>query len=142
MSSLYNKSFGTARSLGYENPAFKISIVSPNDDLQQKQGIPRPNAADGYQDNLEVGSVVSAQVGKRNVVGKISRIFKNDENDTVFVEIVLNSGKKFKVDSTRIRDTNPALDNVPDNIATNLFANGIFAESRFYNFSEFSSTLL
>lgn len=141
MSSLYNKSFGTARALGYENPAFKISIVSPNDDLQQKQGIPRPNAGDDFMDNVEVGTVVSANIGKKNIVGKISRIFKNDENDTVFVEITLNSGKKYKVDSTRIRTTDPALDNVPDNVKTNFSTPGIFMENRLMSFEEFDSSI-
>jgi hypothetical protein len=141
MASLYNKSFGTTGALGYENPAFKISIVSPNDELQQKQGNPRPNPAGDYQDNLEVGSVVSFTIGKIQVVGKISRIFKNAENDTVFVEVKTNSGKKYKVDSSRVNSKSPAFDNVPDNVATNLSTSGIFAEGRFHSFDKFAETI-
>lgn len=141
MSSLYNNSFGSAGGLGYENPAFRIRIVSPNDALQQKQGAPRSNPADDNGDNVEVGSVVSARIGKKDIVGKISRIFKNDENDTVFVEVTLNSGKKYKIDSTRIRSTDPALDQVPDNMATNISTHGIFAEARIYSFQEFISAI-
>ena len=141
MSSLYNNSFGSAGGLGYENPAFRIRIVSPNDALQQKQGVLRSNPNNDFKDNIEVGSVVSARINRKDVVGKVSRIFKNDENDTVFVEVTLNSGKKFKIDSTRIRSTDPALDQVPDNIATNISTHGMFAENRIYSFQEFISKI-
>lgn len=137
MGALYVKSFGSTGALGYENPAFKIRIVSPNDDLQQKQGAPRGNPQNDFLDNLEVGDIVSAIVGKETVVGKISKMKKNGENDIVMVEVTTNSGKKIKVDATRIRSTNPIADDVPDNLAVNLSTNGIFQESRILSFQEF-----
>jgi hypothetical protein len=137
MASLYNKSFGSTGALGYENPAFKISIIAPNDDLQQKQGVPRSNPNTDFQDNVEVGTVVTATIDKKSFVGKISRIFKNDENDTVYVEIVSNTGKKFKIDSSRIRAVDTAIDEVPDNLAQNISTNGIFQENRFMSFDNF-----
>jgi preprotein translocase subunit YajC len=139
MGSLYIKSFGSTGALGYENPAFKIKIVSPNDDLQQKQGVPRRNPRTDFLDNLEVGDVVSAVVGKETIVGKISKMKKNGENDVVMVEVVTNDGKKVKVDATRIRATDPVADDVPDNLAANLSTNGIFQESRVLSFQEFIS---
>lgn len=141
MGALYNKSFGTTSALGYENPAFKISIVSPNDSLQQPQGVPRPNPNTDFQDNIEIGNIISAKIGKKKVVGKISKIVKNSENDTVYVEIMTNSGRKFKVDSSRISPVDTATDNVPDNVASNISTSGIFAESRFLSFETFSSNL-
>lgn len=142
MASLYNKSFGSTGALGYENPAFKISIVSPNDELQQKQGTPRENPNTDFLDNVEVGSVVTAFIGKESVVGKISRIIKNNENDVLFVEIKLNSGKKFKVDASRIQATDPTSDNVPDNLANQVSSNGMFNENKFISFEKFVKEIL
>lgn len=137
MGSLYIKSFGSTGALGYENPAFKIKIVSPNDDLQQRQGAPRSNPSTDFLDNLEVGDVVTAKVGKEDVVGKISKMKKNGQNDVVLVDIMTNDGKKFTVDATRIRSTDPVQDDVPDNLAANLSTNGIFQESKILSFQQF-----
>ena len=87
------------------------------------------------------GNIISAKIGKKKVVGKISKIVKNSENDTVYVEIMTNSGRKFKVDSSRISPVDTATDNVPDNVASNISTSGIFAESRFLSFETFSSNL-
>jgi hypothetical protein len=139
MANLYTKSFGSSGALGYENPAFKISIVAPNDQVQQKQGNPRPNPSNDFLDNVEVGSVVAAKVGKRNIVGRISQVFKNNENDIVYVEITIPSGKTFKVDASRVRDTNPDVDQVPDYMDYHLSSNGMFKESTVLKFKEFSA---
>jgi len=141
MANLHSKSFGTTGALGYENPAFKIRIVSPDDSVQQKQGAPRPNPGEDFLDNVEVGSVVAASIGKKSVVGKISRIFKNSENDVVFVEIALPSGKKFKVDATSVRATNPDVDRIPDYMDYNLSTTGMFKESKLFSFQDFIHSL-
>jgi len=141
VANLYTKSSGSTGALGYENPAFKISIVAPNDSLQQKQGVPRKNPNTDFQDNIEVGNVITALVGKKKVVGKISRIFKNDENDTVYVELTTNTGSKYKVDSSRIRATDADVDQVPDNLARNISSDGMFAESRFLSFTAFTTLI-
>jgi hypothetical protein len=100
--SLFGASNPGHSSLGYYNPAFKIRIVNPSDSLQQPSIPGRENPQDDWLDNLCVGQRIVAHIGNRKVTGKISRIFKNTDNEGVFVEMITKEGKRYKVDGSRI----------------------------------------
>jgi hypothetical protein len=100
--SLFGASSPGHSSLGYYNPAFKIRIVNPSDSLQQPAIPGRENPQDDLLDNLYVGQRIVAQIGNRKVSGKISRIFKNTDNEGIFVNMTTKDGKTYKVDGSRI----------------------------------------
>jgi hypothetical protein len=141
MASLYGISTSSpAQSMSYENPAFKIQIVKPNDSLQQPKGDPRSNPSNDYLDNVEIGEVVSCMIGKKTIIGKVSKIIKNSEGDGIIAEIVTKDGEKFKVNGSAISVANPS--DVPDDIRQNISSPGILAEkSRFMTFEAFTQSM-
>lgn len=138
MPSLANVSTGGGHSsMGYYNPAFKLKIVAANNDMQQPQSQPRDNPSDDFLDNLAVGQSVTAKIGNRKVTGKITRIFRNAENEGIFAQIITRDGKSYKVDGSRI--TLGASDpqdevSIPDKATS---TPGVFAESKLLSFSQF-----
>ena len=126
--------------MGYYNPAFKIKIVNPSDTMQQPESSHRENPADDFLDNLVIGQKIVAIVGKRKDKGKIARIFKNTENEGVYVQLVTADGKKYKVDGSRI-SLNPRGDTGDDQSREDLekvtSSPAFFAESRILSFDEF-----
>jgi hypothetical protein len=139
MAGLYNSSAGHT-SLGYQNPAFKIQIVKPNDDLQQAKSPGRNNPSDDLLDNIVVGQRIVARIGKRKVTGRVSRVFRNAENDGIYVSMVTRDGKTYKVDGSRISIT--AFGERDDEVSkadpeSAVSSPGLFAESKLMNFEEF-----
>lgn len=130
---------GGGGALGYENPAFKIKIVAPNDALQQRQGRPRPNPANSIGDNLREGQPVTARIAGEEIAGIISAIHKNGENDVTFVEIKDNKGNVHKVDISRLGSADKYDEDIPDNLSAATSSPAVFAESRFLSFPEFSN---
>jgi hypothetical protein len=126
-------------SLGYQNPAFKIKIVTPNDRMQQKESQPRRNPTDDAGDNLREGDPVSAKVGKKHIEGTIYAIHKNDQNDVIFVEIKDGRGTIHKVDASRI-SSGGVENELPNSTSQGISTPGVFSESRFFSFDTFVPT--
>lgn len=134
-----NGSLNTTASLGYENPAFKIKIVPPNDNLQQKRGHPRPNPSDDAGDNIKEGDPITAKVGERRVTGTVYSVEKNDQGDVIFIEIRDLDGNLHKVDISRIRAAGVTSDDNPNSVQQGASSPGIFAESKFSDYETFVS---
>jgi hypothetical protein len=139
MAGLYNSSAGHS-SLGYENPAFKIQIVNPNDDLQQSESPGRKNPNDDLLDNLVVGQRIVARIGKRKIIGKVTRVYRNAENDGIYVSLTTKDGKTYKVDGSRISTT--AAGDSDDQVMKMdmekpVSSPGLFAESKLLSFEQF-----
>jgi hypothetical protein len=139
MASLYSSSAGHA-SLGYENPAFKLQIVKPNDDLQPPESAGRNNPVDDLLDNLVVGQRIVARIGKRKIIGKVTRVYRNAENDGIYVSLVTKEGKAYKVDGSRIATT--AMGDSDDRVMKMDMEKpesspGLFAESKLLSFEQF-----
>lgn len=139
MAGLYNSSAGHS-SLGYENPAFKLQIVKPNDDLQQPESPGRENPNDDLLDNLVVGQRIVARIGKRKIIGKVTRVFRNAENDGIYVSLVTKDGKSYKVDGSRISTTAPGDSDdqvMKMDMEAPVSSPGLFAESKIMSFQQF-----
>lgn len=115
--------------MGYDNPAFKIHIISPNDSLQPPRGTKRHM-------NIAIGDSVSFRHGDIEVYGKISgwKLTRNGES-ILFVYIVTEKGKKYRVSMTDLVSKNSNLD------TDNTSSPGIFAESILLDFKQFQNSL-
>ena len=137
------KSSGTSAMLpgrGLINPAFVIKIVPATDDLQQKPSSGRENPSNDYLDNLKVGNLVSAKIGNKTIIGSVERIIKSELGDGVYIMIIDDRGKIHKVEASQITKVNTALDNSDKDRLVS--SPGIFNESRFLSFSQFSPSKL
>jgi hypothetical protein len=121
--------------LGYINPAFKIRIVSPNDSLQQKPSNGRNNPADDILANLHVDDTVTAKIDDREVTGKVQRIFKNSENEIIYVKIVTQSGKIHKVDASSIHPNSPPRAEISRD--RNISSPAFFSEHKLLSYTDF-----
>ena len=142
MASLFGASSPGHSSMGYYNPAFKIRIVNPSDSLQQQESPGRPNQKDDFIDNLAVGQRVMARIGNRKVKGKIVRIFRNDENEGVFAEIMTKDGKTHKIDGSRLYTSsmNDGPDGQPNEDQERAISSpAMFAEGHIMTFESFIS---
>jgi len=123
-----NTSTGGSVSMGYENPAFRIRIVAPNDALQPPRGTNR-------QMGVTMGSPMSAIIDNVEITGKIIDIIKTkDGKDILYVIIVTGDGKRHKVDKSILDKTSTPF-NIDATIKTS--TPGIFAESRILSFENF-----
>lgn len=122
---------------GLINPAFVIKIVPATDNLQQQPSTGRENPDNDYLDNLKVGTEVKAEVGKKTVVGRVERIIKNEMGDGIYAVIADSRGKKHKVEGTRIKAVSS--NDLTDDRERLVSSPGLFNESKFLSFSEFSS---
>ena len=128
-----NKSFNGGKGAGFQNPVFKISAVNPTDDLQQPRGAPRENPSDNAFSNIEIGHMVSCKKGKTIVSGKVSKLYKNDENDVIYIEFMTSSGEKIKIDVSRLYDASDG--NIPDDMSQ--VSTSVSNESVILKFNEF-----
>jgi hypothetical protein len=121
---------------GLINPAFIIKIVPATDDLQQKPSAGRDNPNNDYLDNLKVGAEVSAKVDGEKITGRVDRIIKNQSGEGIYVIIIDDSGKKHKIEGSRIiRLGNP---NVDDEKVRLTSSPAIFNESKkFLTYEDF-----
>lgn len=119
-------STGGHSSMGYENPAFKIRIVAPNDSLQPPRGTKE-------QMGLSVGDEITVLFKKRNITGKISHIKKaRDGKSILFITIVTNSGKKYHVNYTQANVVN-----LSNGEEQEISSPAVFAESKLLDFKQF-----
>ena len=121
---------------GLINPAFVIKIVPATDDMQQPKSNGRPNPSNDYLDKYDIGDEIRAKVDDEVVSGKVTRIIKNSEGDGVYALITSQDGKTHKIEGSQILDVGEPASNSDDYLTS---SPGIFNETKFMSFSEFSS---
>ena len=120
---------------GLLNPAFVIKIVPATDDMQQRASSGRNNQADDYLANYKIGDEVSVKLSKKTINCRIERIIKNSEGDGIYAIVKDSTGKKHKVESSRII---PRINNNPNTKSDLESTPAMFAESKFLSFKDFS----
>lgn len=115
-------------SMGYENPAFKIRIVSPNDSLQPPRGTKE-------QMGIAIGDVISAKIKGTVIDGKVISVKKTRDGKSVqFVTIVTQNDKRYRVNVTQISMFNNVNTGGEEQRTS---SPAVFAESKLLSFKQF-----
>ena len=88
---------------GLINPAFVIKIIPATDALQQKNSAPRNNPSNDLLDGISVGDEILAKIKGEKITGRVQRIIKNEEGDSIYVSIIDSEGKTRKIEGSRIQ---------------------------------------
>lgn len=123
---------------GLINPAFRITLVSPNDDMQQKRAGGRPNPNADVLDNLAISTTINWKHKGKTIQGKVQRLIKNEEGDVSYVIAKSEDGRSHKIEASRVQmaETNSTPESEYEPTSTHAY----FNES-ILTFEQFLSTL-
>jgi hypothetical protein len=104
--------------LAYENPMMKISIINPDDALEEPTSGDGPDTANDYADKFQIGDVISGQVAGDNdgepVQGSVQQIIRNKNGDGMLILIQDEEGNRLHIDASTAQKIETANEPPPE----------------------------